>query len=145
MKWQYMVDAVLCITVPSTDIKSCTLHWQVSQFGGGGSMLTLIAWSEGRERVLSFVRKDSSLVECQHLLSPKIVQIHISMCFPVLTTITLCLCLCHQVSQSQWTSDSQVCEPFALSWPKQFLSLCPSRCPLFLGLSSAASTPMGTQ
>lgn len=95
----------------------------VSQFAGGGGMLSLITWSEGKEGVLSLVRKDSSLVECPRLLSPKVVQIHISMCFPVLTTITLCLCLSRQVSQSQWTSDSQVCEPFALSWPKQFLSL----------------------
>lgn len=56
----------------------------------------------------------------------------------VITIITLCLYLSRQVFQSQWTSDSQVWKPVALSWPEQFSSLCPSRCLLVLG------TTMGT-
>lgn len=59
---------------------------------GLGQAAGLLVFLPAEERLL--------LSSMSALAFSKILQIHINVCFPVLTAITLCLCLSHQVSQS---------------------------------------------
>lgn len=76
-----MVDGVLCITMAaSADIKrSFTVRRRGWHF--------ISYYLKQRQGKSAFLGEERLRSGRNHLLSPKVVQIHVSMCFPVLTTI----------------------------------------------------------